>query len=212
MYNNGDANTKRLVINLMNYAMAARTYFGFVEDLAAPDKAFNSVLTADEKALAWNETLKAEKPLVNEATGEYNPTAYQIHTNLQEAIKLNFVFKDTTVAGIIYWNSSDYHASDIHDATTKTGEATIAVQNAYVTGMIEKIYAFNIYEEFYVRAYNANGQLSKTYASSVAYYLTYMIDNPSGDSEEEKAALVEMCKALLIYGNDARTNDAVNKK
>ena len=211
MYNYGEANIKSLVTDLMNYATFARTYFGYTEGLATPERAFNAVLSATEKALAWDNNLIASRPLGQETSSNYVPTAYQIHTNLLEAIKLNFVFKDSSVVGMLYWNSKDYTENDIHDYTTNSGEATISIQNNFVTGAVEGIYAYMIYEDYYIRAYNADGDLSKTYACSVAAYLSNMINYPVGDTAEESAALVEMCKALLIYGDNARTNDAINK-
>ena len=111
----------------------------------------------------------------------------------------------------MYWDEVAYTGHDIHDSTTKTGETVISTQGDYVTGSITGIYAYEMYDNFYARAYNGAGELSRTYGLSVASNMTQMIDYYGSKTDAQSQALVQLCKAMLIYGNNAKNNPVVNK-
>ena len=135
-----------------------------------------------------------------------------MYVNIEESLKIQFVFADTSVVGAKYWMSKDYTDTDIHDDSTKTGETGIELQqDTYVSCYINGICAYNIYDDYYVRGYNANGELTKTYTHGIAAYLSKQITDNQNSTDAEKQALVELSKAMLIYGKNALENDAVNK-
>jgi hypothetical protein len=212
-YTKGGANEKSMARDILNYATAARNYFVIKGDLAAPAEAFNATLPAEEQKLNFSDSLYATRATASimETSSSYKPATDGVYANIQASILLRFVFKDASVKGIIYWKGDAYTGTTIHDQTTKTGDTILDVQGIYVGGVIPNIYSYNIYDDFYVRGYNEAGEFTKTYTHSIAAYATNNIKNPTGDTQEEKDALVELCKALLIYGNNAMNNDAVNK-
>ncbi len=212
-YNSAEtaADVKAVIVDVLNYATAARIYFVAKGEMTAPAEAFNAILTDAEKALKWSDNLLAARSGVAETESEYAPATDKVYINIEDALKIQFIFADSSVTGALYWQGKDYTGSAVHDDTTATGEAYITTQNSYVSCAIRGINAYNIYDDFYVRGYNAQGQLTKTYTHSIAAYLTNQIAACEGKTDSESQALVELCKAMLIYGKSAQENDAVNK-
>ena len=206
------AELKSLVIDLLNYATAARTYFGYSEGVPAPEKAFNSILSDADKTVNWNESMKAGVQVITESDTAFNPTPYGVNTNLLEAIALNMLFTDGQgVEGMLYWNASDYAANEVHDATTATGDLEAIDGGAAVYGSVTGIYAFQMYNNYYFRAYDAEGNLSNTYCVSVASYLTTALNQHANATTEEDVAFVNLVKAMMVYGTNAKTNPEISK-
>lgn len=204
------AAAKTLVIDLLNYATAARTYFGYTEGLAEPAVPFNSILSDADKVVEWTESLKRTAPVVDE-TGSFAASYYGLNTNLLEAINLGIYFRGTNVAGGYYWNEHAYTSNATHDATTKSGNTkSVDTTPGYVKEAVTGIYSFNIYDNYYVRVYNAGGELSDTYGINVAAYLTKLIDVYGSNTDAQSVALVALCKAMQVYGFNADTNIALN--
>ena len=208
-----EQDVKDIIADVMNYATAARAYFvakGEMEPAAEP---FNVFLSESDKVLAWSDELlvaKANDKIV-ETSSSYAPAAYKVFVNIEESLKIQFVFADTSVVGGMYWRSKDYTDNSVHDDSTKTGETDIDVQGEYVSCYINGINAYNIYDDYYVRGYNENGELTKTYTNGIAAYLSKQISDYQNSAKAEDQALVHLCKAMLIYGKNALENDAVNK-
>ena len=207
MYNNEEetAETKAVIKDLLNYANAARNYFVAEGKMSAPAQAFNEVLAEADRVLAWNEEFRADKAEVEEKTGAFVPVPGTVIAGIQEALRLRFEFNDANVAGFVYWNEEDY-AANAGNHTKDTGTITFVANGAVAKGYIENIFAFEMYENFFIRAYNAEGELSETYTTSIAAYITAEMDE-----NEDNAAYVELCKAMLIYGNTAMNSDAIVK-
>ncbi len=197
--------TKLVIKDLLNYANAARNYFVAKGTMSAPAQAFNNVLAEADRVLAWNEAFRADLAEVEETTGAFVPENGTVIAGIQEALRLRVEFADTNVAGFVYWNADEY-AANSGNHTIATGTQTFVMDGGVAKGYIENIYAYEMYENFYIRAYNAEGELSKTYTRSIAAYITIEMDDNAGDE-----AYVELCKAMLIYGNTAKESDAIVK-
>lgn len=205
------ADTKSLVIDLLNYATAAQNYFALTEGTAAAQTPINSILSAEDKAVAWGDSLKRDYADVAETTGAFAPSFQQLSGNLLDAIRLNFTFNGTDVKTMYYWTEKGYTAAAVHDSTTCTGSLTRTEGTDFVTGAIGGIYAYNIYDNYYVRVCDESGNLSRTYGTSVAAYVSQLIDIYSSKTDAESQALVALCKAMLVYGNNADTNPAIDR-
>ena len=205
------ADTRSLVIDLLNYATAAQNYFALTEGEKLPETPLNSFLSEADKTVAWNDGLKRDYATVTETTGAFKPSFQQLHGNLLDAIRLNFTFNGNDVRKMLYWTEKDYAASAVHDSTTCTGLLAYEESASSVTGRIYSIYAYNIYDNYYVRACDASGTMSRTYGTSVAAYVSQLIDTYGAKTDRESQALVALCKAMLVYGNNADTNPAVDR-
>lgn len=204
------ADTKALVIDLLNYATAAQNYFHLVEGTPA-GKPINAMLSEADKTVNYTDSLKCGYAAVTETTGAFTPSFRQLSGSLLDAIGLNFSFNGTDVAKLIYWSAADYKNASVHDAATATGTLTRVTQNDTVTGTLGGIYAYRMYENFYVRAIDAQGKLSRTYGTSVAAYISQLIDTYAPKSDAQSRALVQLCKAMLVYGKNASTNPAIDR-
>lgn len=207
MYGNPDeSNATKLVIkDLLNYANAARNYFVAKGTMEAPAQAFNNILAEADRVLVWNDEYRAGVAEVEETTGAFEPVDGKIIAGIQEALRLRVEFEDSNVAGFVYWNEKDY-ADNSGNHTVDTGTKTFVMDGGVAKGYIENIYAYEMYEDFFIRAYNAEGELSETYTRSIAAYITIEMDKHADDE-----AYVELCKAMLIYGNTAMKSDAIVK-
>lgn len=204
------ADTKSLVVDLLNYATAAQNYFHLVDGTPAGEP-INSFLKDADKAVKYDDSLKRGYAATQETTGAFTPAFRQLHGSLLDAIGLNFTFNGTDVAGLIYWSAADYGSAAVHDASTATGTMPCVTQDNTVTGTLGGIYAYRMYENFYVRALDAQGNLSKTYGTSVASYISQLIDTYTPNTDAQSRALVTLCKAMLVYGNNASTNPVINR-
>ena len=207
MYGNPDESdaTKLVIKDLLNYANAARNYFVAKGTMEAPAQAFNNVLAEGDRVLVWNDEYRAGVAEVEETTGAFEPVDGKIIAGIQEALRLRVEFEDSNVAGFVYWNEKAY-ADNSGNHTVDTGTKTFVMDGGVAKGYIENIYAYEMYENFFIRAYNAEGELSETYTRSIAAYITIEMDNSANDE-----AYVELCKAMLIYGNTAMKSDAIVK-
>ena len=213
MYGSKDetAATKAVIKDLLNYANAAREYFVAKGTMTAPSKAFNSVLSEADRELAWSDEYRGTVATVQETTGEFAPTHMTVVCGIQEALRLRFESKDANVSGFVYWTEEDYVATNEHTKETATGEMEFVRTETVAKGYITGIYSYEMYDNFFVRAYNAEGKLTKTYTRSVAAYLTYDLDKYASSDKAEDQAYVELCKAMLIYGYTAKNSDAITK-
>lgn len=207
MYRNPDESdaTKLVIKDLLNYANAARNYFVAKGTMEAPAQAFNNILAEADRVLVWNDEYRAGVAEVEETTGAFEPVDGKIIAGIQEALRLRVEFEDSNVAGFVYWNEKDY-ADNSGNHTVDTGTKTFVMDGGVAKGYIENIYAYEMYEDFFIRAYNAEGELSETYTRSIAAYITIEMDKHADDE-----AYVELCKAMLIYGNTAMKSDAIVK-
>ena len=73
----------------------------------------------------------------------------------------------------------------------------------YIKVNVPNIFAYNIYDVYYIRAYNGDGELSDTIGTSVAAYLTQLMDKYSGSTTEKGKASVELAQAMMVYGTHA---------
>jgi len=209
-YNGTDENLKSIVVDLLNYATAARAYFCITENLPVPEVAFNSIIRENERIVNWDDSFKAEYPSVVESVGEYDPKFRSMRVNLNEAIKLHFIFEGS-VSGVGYWTEEEYAALSVHNKENMARQANMTVDGKYRYGTLENLYSFHMYDNFYVMAYNEEGQCSRTYGSSVASYLTSLIDQYSAPETEADQTLVSLVKAMLVYGNNATDNPVINR-
>ena len=74
------------------------------------------------------------------------------------------------------------------------------------------LYAYNIYDVYYMRAYNEAGELGQTRGVSIASYVTWMVGYYENDNTEKGQAAYALAKAMLVYGNNAESNPSVNVK
>ena len=111
----------------------------------------------------------------------------------------------------MYWTEAAYANSAVHNDSTKSGETAFVAGNGYVTSTITGIYAFNMYDNYYVRAYNAAGELSEAYGASVASYLTKVVNAYAESTDAEQIALHALAQAMLVYGNNASNNPEISK-
>ena len=207
------ADTRSLVIDLVNYATAARSYFCLTEKLPVPAKGFNSILSEADRVVPFTDSLLTEYPEVSEK-GAFAASYYGKNVNLLEAISVGTYYaKGTTVAGGYYWNAADYAKNSDHNANNKSGvtERIDINGGSYVNLKITGLYAFNIFDNYYVRPYNADGVLGDTIGTSVAAYLTQAIRAYESKTDATSVALVELAEAMLVYGDNARNNPAIKR-
>ncbi len=206
------ANVRSLVIDLANYGTAAREYFCIVEGLETPDEPFNSFMSAEDRTVTWDSSLAAEYPVVSEV-GSFTSTLYGRNVNLLDAISAGMYFTNgKQISGAYYWDEAAYTANSIHDSTTKSGDALIEdAGSGYAKTSVTGLFAYNIYDNYYVRVYNADGALSDTYGISVAGYLTAAINAYGTKTDTTSQSVVSLCKAMLVYGDNARNNPSIKK-
>lgn len=205
------ADLKSIVIDLANYATAARAYFCITEGLEMPTVPLNSMLNDADKVVNYTDSLKVDYPAVNE-TGNYAVNVYGKNVNLLDAISIGIYYTNASdMAGAYYWNAADYSNNASHTSATKTGDTVNETATSYTKANVTGLYAFNIYDNYYVRAFNNEGELSDTIGVSVAAYLTQVINAYVDKTDAESVAVVELAKAMLVYGNNAETNSEINK-
>lgn len=199
------AMTKNMVIDLLNYATAARAYFCYTEGLPQPTEPFNSFLTADEKSVDWNEGMNKEYFSVTEE-GPFKAAFYGKNANILEAIGAGVYFYDTAVTGGYYWGGDEYEKHETHTAGNASGEAEMRtdVGEGFVKLSVPNIYSFNIYADYFIRGYNAGGELTDTYSVNVAAYLSSLIKLYQNSVKDEEIQLVQLCKAMQVYGWNAK--------
>ena len=218
---NEEADLKELIVDLLNYATATRTYFDCVKNNPPLSTPFNSFLSAEDQTLAWDENLMCTDPIVSENVGiggsyeleEIPDVSTEMldaqyigrNINLLDAISIGVYYDNTDVRGAYYWTESAYNATGIHNVHTKSGDALLTRYDTYVKLSIPKIYSFNIYDNYYIRAYNSEGRLSAIKGFSVAGYLSQTVREDSSKTDAESQALTNLAKAMLIYGNHAKT-------
>ncbi len=202
--------TKSLVVDLLNYATAAQTYFHLTDGTPAGEP-INSFLSEEDKTVNFSDSLKRGYADTQETTGAFAPSFRALHGSLLDAIGLNFTFNGTDVQTLLYWSAADYAKDAVHDASTATGTLERTCQNDTVTGTLGSIYAYRIYENFYVRAADAQSNLSRTYGTSVASYISQLLDTYAPKTDAQSRALVALCKAMMVYGYNASTNPEINR-
>ena len=191
---------QKLVINLLNYGTYAREYFGYTENIAAPTAPFNSILTDEQKELGWTEALNKAYGDAVETKGTFAPELYAHNANIQSAISFSTFYKDTDIDGAYYWTSAD----SVGDMTQANAAVTSINASVYTQAVINSIYSFNIYDEYYVCAYDSEQGIDRNaYAVSVAAYLTDVIEYYGEKTDAESLALVNLCKSMQVYGNNA---------
>ena len=212
-YTDADENTKSIVIDLLNYATAAKAFFCVEKGLEAPAVPYNSIIAESDRNVdaKWNDSLKRDDPEANEE-GVFVDGYLGENINLLADIQIGRYY-GTNVAGAYYWTEEAYNATDVHDATTKSGEAVMTLAGeAYEKWSMTELYAYNIYDVYYMRAYNEAGELGQTRGVSIASYLTWLVDTYENVDTEAGRATYALAKAMLVYGNNAETNPEVNKK
>lgn len=216
VYNSQDprfADAKTLVIDLLNYATAAREYFCITEKLPVPAESFNSIMSEADRAVNWNGSLMREHPETGE-TGSFATKLYGRNVNLLDAISIGIYYESAAdIVGGYFWNAADYAAHAEHTAENATGKTVDEpMSGGYRKLNVKGLYAYNLYDNYYVRPYNVSGELGNTIGTSVASYLSRVIENYSSSTKPEELAAVSVAKAMQVYGNNARTNPAINRE
>ena len=202
---------KSLVVDLLNYATAARAYFCITENLAAPTEPFNSILAEEDRIVNFSDELRVAYPAVDEK-GEFAVNYYGRNLNLLSAISIGIYYLEAEdIAGAYYWNEAAYAGNSEHTSANKSGDTVVEVGEGYKKFSVSGLYAYNIYDNYYVRPYDANGELADTTSVSVAAYLTQAIDAYASSDKVEDQAIVALCQAMLVYGNNARTNSSIER-
>ncbi len=200
---------QKLVIDMLNYGTYAREYFGYAENIPAPEVPFNSILTDEQKVINWSEDLKQSYSGAVETGGTFEPALYGINANIREAISLNAFYMNTEIDRAYCWTSE----GDIGNVE-KASEIPARINSQiYKQAVISGIYAYDIYDEYYVCAYDDElGMDKNAYGVSVAGYLTNTITKNESKTDNETVALVNLCKAMQIYGKNADTYFASGDK
>lgn len=219
-YNNavipGDDPIKKLLknttVSALNYGTYAQIYFAANKGktVAEADK-INNGLTGEEKTLKWDDSLKVLPHDIQKDTvtgSSMNWTWYGTNLSLLDALQMNMAATGDGIIGMYYWTEEDYNKV-IKDRSelskdNKTGELKFKVEPhetvTYYIGTIEDIAAKEIGSVFYVCAYDEQGNLGPIRADSVAAYATRLMSSTTTTS-----AAKDLAKALLIYGNSAKT-------
>lgn len=215
VYNTEDpsfADAKTLVIDLLNYATAARAYFCITEGLTKPADSFNSFMDPEDQTVKWSEELRSSYPAVEE-TGSFKTTLYGLNINLLDAVSIGVYYQNAAdITGGYFWNAAGYASQAEHTAENATGVTVDEkLSGNYRKLNVKGLYAYNLYDNYYVRPYNASGQLGDTVGVSAAAYLTQLVDIYGESTKPVDLAVVELAKAMQVYGMNAKDNPAINK-
>lgn len=188
------ADARTLIIDLLNYGTAARSFFytrAGKTDTVAP---FNSILSDTDKVVNWNEYMR-ETYGTGTTDGTLNIVRYGRSAELLEAIQLNVFYTGDSFSAAKYWlDAAEKHDALVSDATV-SGQAMTKVS-------IPEIYAFNIYDDYSVQPAEGN-EVGNTTVTSVAAYLTRLLDMYAGSADATDVACVALAKAMMVYGYDA---------
>lgn len=188
------ADARTLIIDLLNYGTAARSFFytrAGKTDTVAP---FNSILSDTDKVVNWNESMR-ETYGTGTTDGTLNIVRYGRSAELLEAIQLNVFYTGDSFSAAKYWlDAAEKHDALVSDATV-SGQAMTKVS-------IPEIYAFNIYDDYSVQPVEGNA-VGNTTVTSVAAYLTRLLDMYAGSADATDVACVALAKAMMVYGYDA---------
>ena len=200
---------KNTTVSLLNYGTYAQIYFAANkgETVAETDK-INQGLTDEQKSYGWDdEDLEVPAHEITKNTEKtLEMTWYGTNLSLLDKLQMNMAATGTGIAGMYYWTEEAYNNASVLDATTATGELQVKEDvhetAVYYIGTIEDIDAKEIGSVFYVCAYDEYGNLGPIRADSVAAYATRLMNSTKPTT---KQAAKDLAKALLIYGNSAKT-------
>lgn len=205
-------NLKNATISLLNYGTYAQIYFAANkgDDPVAEEDKINNGLTAEQKSYGWDdEDLEVPAHEITKNTEKtLEMTWYGTNLSLLDKLQMNMAATGDGIIGMYYWTEEDYNKV-IKDRSelskdNKTGELKFKVEPhetvTYYIGTIEDIAAKEIGSVFYVCAYDGQGNLGPIRADSVAAYATRLMSSTTTTS-----AAKDLAKALLIYGNSAKT-------
>ncbi len=178
------AQTKAIIIDLLNYATAASAYLD--SDSA---QTYNDFLTDGEKTVAWvEETHSATHPETVTA-GTPTVTLDGRNINLNESIHLGIYLIDENAAITgVSWCTAD--------GTEYTAAEWDSDNKRYV---VTGILADKIYDSYYIRVSEGDETYAE-YGFCVAAYLTDLMNH---DDYKDNTTLVNLCKAMQVYGYNA---------
>ena len=199
---------KNTTVSLLNYGTYAQIYFAANkgETVAEADK-INQGLTDEQKSFGWNENLQVQPHEVSKNTAQtLNMQWYGTNLSLLDKLQMNMAATGEGIVGMYYWTEEDYNDASVLDATTATDilqvKEDVHETAVYYIGTIENIDAKELGSVFYVCAYDEQGNLGPIRADSVAAYATRLMNSTKPTTT---SAAKDLAKALLIYGNSAKT-------
>lgn len=208
---------KTVVRDLLNYGTYAQLYFDSRPDGDIDTSTrINDVLEDAQKKLRYSDTMLVEEITADKTAENTNLSCTWRYSTaeLLDAIQLNF-FADRSSAftNMLHWNETDYTAANTmkkDNATTVLNiiDKSIVEGDVTVCGSISGIYPKNLTKWHYACMYNsADNTYGPLRVDSVACYLSRMISNLSkyAGQESEYGYLLETCKAMLAYGDSAKT-------
>lgn len=208
---------KTVVRDLLNYGTYAQLYFDSRPDGDIDTSTrINDVLEDAQKKLRYSDTMLVEEITADKTAENTNLSCTWRYSTaeLLDAIQLNF-FADQSSAftNMLHWNETDYTAANTmkkDNATTVLNiiDKSIVEGDVTVCGSISGIYPKNLTKWHYACMYNsADNTYGPLRVDSVACYLSRMISNLSkyAGQESEYGYLLETCKAMLAYGDSAKT-------
>lgn len=208
---------KTVVRDLLNYGTYAQLYFDSRPDGDIDTSTrINDVLEDAQKKLRYSDTMLVEEITADKTAENTNLSCTWRYSTaeLLDAIQLNF-FADRSSAftNMLHWNETDYTAANTmkkDNATTVLNiiDKSIVEGDITVCGSISGIYPKNLTKWHYACMYNsADNTYGPLRVDSVACYLSRMISNLSkyAGQESEYGYLLETCKAMLAYGDSAKT-------
>ena len=193
-----DDELRQLMIDLLNYGSYAQLYFAESSGIAVPESLIHDSLSSTYRGITWNDDLKVATPVPDKDTDQtLNVTWYGTNLNLLEAIQMNMAAIGS-FTGMYFWTEEAYTNAQVLDGTTASGNASIRKDSGYTIGGITGIVAQDIFDVYYLCAYDSSGNLGAIRADSVAAYATRLLE-----SEATTEATKNLAKALLVYGNSA---------
>ncbi|MBQ9762505.1 MAG: hypothetical protein IJV82_05445 [Oscillospiraceae bacterium] len=198
------AESKALVVALVNYGAEAQKYFGYnTENL------MNSFLTDEQKALAPAydaNRIASPFPADSSKVGSFVATGgfanFGTSVSLEGAFAINYyasVAVDATVT-MYYWRLADYNAADVLTAENATGSIIMSGEGE-LFGAISGIAAKEIEDSVFIAmVYQVDGV---QYCTGIrAYSLAAYCKNIAA---KDGSAMQALAKAMAVYGSCAKT-------
>lgn len=199
------AESKSLMVAMLNYGGAAQTYFGYKTDALV-----NGSLTAEQRALVKEysaDMVNGIDPVDSSKIGPYTATGGFTRkyptVSLEGAFCINYYFElantpDATVT-LFYWTEADYSNATTLSPTNASGKFNMG-SGMTITGVVEGIAAQNLDDTIYVVAgYRSDGV---SYCTGVLPYSigAYCVSQVSNAAAEMKP----VASAIAVYGYYAK--------
>ncbi len=204
-----DETLKLLMVALMDYGAKAQVQFNynagalmnsFIQDddrtgLAVYDDGMLTACKTDLGKLAFTADSRiVGKSKTLELEGNVNINIYYNITDLMTG---------ATEAKLLYWNEADYDSLETLSADNCSGSFDLAEKNGAYFGRIDGIAAKELGNTYYACVYIKNGETD--YYGGITSYSAhqYAINQIASSSSTE--TLKELCKAMAVYSNAAKT-------